>query len=912
MATHERKLFWFALLGVMCFGCIWYLSHSRVETQDLDANARHRQVDRNTTNTAIATDPTNADYRTKIDFTAMSSAKPNIDASTQRVIGQILDPALQAIGSASLKIHTADTNYSQIPFFSDPDGFFSIPVPSFLPFIAEVSAPGFQTERVSLPLDSIEESNTIILKPGGVLEVLVRNESLRPIENARISTNTEAFTSTDAAGTAQLRGLANPAYLWISAPGYNDQRRTVSQKESSLEIILKADAILRGRVVHQESGKPVTRFRIQLNFALGKSLVHELYSEDGYFELPNLNREVQRISVISKNLLPAFQAMSNGLLAGKSPIYAFHLSSQGIFFSGKVVNSKGEGLSGAEVNAYVGDLASQPPPRKLLLNQGESGPQDVGTDDWLVASTENTGTDGAFKMGPLPIECSILLTAHHPDHASTLLTQAEMLLEEDRNQLVLILEDYASVNGTAGQSDQPVPRKIALTDGLQFLQEIILLPEEQSFSFTKVHGGPIRVTLQAAEGDHQSTGGVPGVVPDETSFQLEPGASREIALGHEPKLRLAGHIFLDQIPMANSLVIIIREKPPKRIYKTQTNADGYFTLYPLGKGTYQIMANGTRDDEIFGARNRKTITLSQDSLDLHFDFGSMGNVLGRVPVSWESQALTLEIDYPIAHQTQARSLRNTHVQQGGFFQFVRVPAGIFRIAVEPKHQPQVYLVTDEIMPDDGSDLDLGDLGDSASQISVSLLAPPEFHREKVSLHLTETLRGATSRYLAAQFSSETSPVLLQGLSPGPYLLEASVLNLGFQVEPQKLPIEILESIDTEAQFELIPVTAILVRNGETDSEDGFVRANLFQEATQRNWPVPFGEDLSPQLFRSQEAQMILQKGSLFAQSLPEGWWQLHLENYTGLIVSRRFQLMKGKPILFQVDKTHFQSISSQR
>lgn len=851
--------------------------------------------------------PQNTDQITRKDERAAArkadktSTNPGEVLASDVLEGQVVDLSRQGIANAHITVFPSFNNPNHSKHQSNREGYFSLPRPEQLPLRIQISAPGFESRSLNLPLEnsSAETLQTIILQPGGELGVFVIDEEGQPVKNVRIVGTIEQPVFTDAMGYATLTQLKSPATLFLKAKGFNDHSARVSLEEETAKVTLLRNATVMGKVLDATTQQPIPNFSIQMR--THEPSPEKLFFNDdqGRFEMPDLQRKPLSFVVFSPNYLPKAIHIAKPLPKGRSNILQINLEDEGIFLAGQIVDPTGKGIEGAQVTALFGEgrLGTNLPKRT-------DGQWNIDLNRWLGSKEAITSRDGGFSLGPLPSDQAIHLIAIAPGFAPNTLHQVNMYMADKQQAIQMVLEHQGQISGLAGQEDYPYDRIVTLNDNKQLHQSITLKPGQQSFTFAEVSPGRNTLRFYAAPGEHTLTGEVPGLISDETIVVVQPQTTHEATIGFVDKLTLAGQIFLNGNPMGQAKVVVQQDKRPGRYFQARTDRNGRFEIHPLPKGSYQIMANGSLGDEIYGTRNRERIQLEADLLDLHLEFESMGSVYGRVLDAPPGARVYLEINYPIAENTQARSVKSAVIGHDGSFEVHNVPGGRFNLQlIQIETLPQT-LVKNVQMPDDGTDIDLGDLGQAPGTLLVHVDMPEAAPVRFIYLYKRSVNPDTGSRELLLELNPERAPHRISGLELGSFVLEVEGDSFGKRITPRQVPVTISGPQEQTVRFQIVLETTLFVRALPGQADMRFMHAILKNETSQKAITVPFKNQASTDP-HNPEPQLFVSENLLFAKGIPQGWWQLSLVNREGMLLERRFKLEKGKPISLAVQESDF-------
>lgn len=906
MKSLIHPLFWLSL--VLLLGCLGYVllrpsqPHAKGQESLSTNSVPAVRVDSKTAQGSANSEPLPSSD-TQSQFSP--SDLPITMKTGELMVGQVVAPSFEGISKATITVHSYDEAIIQKQIHTDQEGHFSLPYPARLPLSVEVSAQGFITRRLDFPEEDALHGNKIILKPGGQLEVRLEDEHGQPIAGARIATTTEDGVVTNRAGLAELSKLRNPAQLFIQAEGFMDLRRTLELEPLSQTITLMRYGYLKGQVRDQETDQPIGDYAIKWQNAKSKRQTRTIRHAQGRFELTELPRRKAPIIISAPGYVTKVFHPDAILPKGQGEAVEIYLEHEGLYFSGHVRESSGSPIAGATVIALVGDAIDGGKKPLSALPKRVDGQWIISEDTWVDTNETRTDADGHFIVGPLPSNSYLGLFSYAEGFAPKQMLNLEMLVLESREKMQVVLEKYGRLSGRAGQDTYPGVRVVSIRDASRREIEIKLSQGEQDFAWDEVIPGSVTVRFHAGSGDHHATGEIPDMIPDEQEVTITAEETKEIRIGFDEQFTLGGRILLDGHPMVKGPVVVIQKKEPRRSFRTQTDDSGYFSVHPLKRGDYEIMANGSSDQGTFGAKNRKLVKLSGHQSDLLFEFQSMGSVYGRIVSEPVGDQVVMEIEYPAGNRTIINSRKTAIVQAKGFFEFHHVPIGKFDLLLGTLANTPQMLVRDQPMPEDGTDLDLGDLGAQDGELYLNLSGPESFQQMEVLF--TQRSLG-TQDHRASLVLTKLKPAKGQehitGLELGALEIKAEPPR-GFTVTPAKTELLIEEGVVPTVNFKLEAHTFLEVIGRLDSSEQSFKKAILIQESSQRQWHIPKEEAPIPSEVMGSGPTLYHTPLRVIARDIPEGWWQVHVTNRFDMVAKRRFRIIKGQPVVFILEARDF-------
>ena len=279
---------------------------------------------------------------------------------------------------------------------------------------ARVSANGFATRSFEALEAGGKASGAwpvFVLAPSAAIEGVVRGTGGEPIADAEVwayggTESIETSARSDAGGGFRCDGWPGGAAveLMVQAPGYAMRRLNVAAPASGVTIVLTTAATLRGRVEDAETRKPIEVFSISWRTPRGTSFAYRpagspFESAEGVFELPDVAPGPVILEASAEGYVEADLA---GLEVKEAEVregLVFSLK-KGLAISGRVVDSRGDGVS----NAAVGWERETGQRSGMRVTQGAHG--------------TTTDPEGSFRFEGLPAE-KLAFVATHPDYVES-------------------------------------------------------------------------------------------------------------------------------------------------------------------------------------------------------------------------------------------------------------------------------------------------------------------------------------------------------------------------------------------------------------------------------------------------------------------------------------------------------------
>lgn len=843
---------------------------------------------------------------------------PNGVADQASFKGRVIDRKERGIANAQLSIlvvkaPTPETRVAeQEHYFTDEHGYFQLPQQRGLHMQVIISAKGFESRQVFFPLRNPNEMTRLQLTPGGDLRIMVRDEFNKPLMGATVICGFENYQQTDKNGSVQLRQLQNPAFLDIEAPGFNTLRkRFLLQKETAIVTLLK-DGHLTGKVLDDEAGLPVREFTVtMLNDAFfleeyGATKDQNFHGSSGVFTLEHLSRDDPEIFISAPGYFPfSFRPDVDPYNQPDKPI-EIRLGKQGYFLSGRVLDIQGQGIANPRITLFIGrPLISGLEPNSFFPRD-TNGDLLVHINGWLGHQIAYGNEAGYFKIGPVPKDHYLALYIEAENYAPNFLKQAQAILPEKRHDLEFHLQKQGALKIHIGHDSYPGTRTILVNnqDQSQY-QRIYDLKQGQRLLHVKnINPGTIILSFYATPADLTAFD-EKRLTREDITIEVMADTTHEAKIGFSDRRTLSGRVLIEGIPATEKLVFVESTKWPRDWVFQKTDRNGYFKFTGLKPGHYQVMSHGDSASSKFGQRQRIDVQLEDDQIDLEFDFPKAGKVFGRFPQEPPGTQVNLDIDYKIGPNSTSGYQDGRQISADGYFEFLHTPVGTFDLLIQETFpKPSLLILTDIQMPEDGSDLDLGDLYRKPGKLNLTLETPSTLEQGDVTVYWKDPTSGKESTL--ARLSSKNSSEAIAGLPLGALELYAEV-GQGYRVTPEKQILEIRPENLSNISFRVEPQTSLVITPNQSDPELLFLSAFIRHESTDSYWRISSGDKPEKS---SSHSKPFLSASSYYISAIgvQEGWWEVLVINTQGHSVKRRVQLVKGSGIQLVLNEEDFKQV----
>jgi uncharacterized GH25 family protein len=290
----------------------------------------------------------------------------------------------------------------------------------------------------------------IVLPPGVAITGHVVTAAGDPVAGARVSdvdlTRGIRSTTTDSAGAFELGELSEgqPVSVQVDAPGFSTINRALRAPAEDVVFQMAPATSLRGRVVHADTGSPVTEFSVerlarapgQTTLRFGSSAAVQFRSDDGRFEMEKVPAGPATLRVKAAGFRPA-EIASLALPTAEEIVVAMK---PGARVEGRVLDATSRRpIANAMVSWREGDSADPAEEMMLALGLGER--------------TTISDGNGQFLLTDLP-PSRITISVNHQEHPALRRT-----VEAARERRVeILLGEGAEVTGQViADATGPVP-----------------------------------------------------------------------------------------------------------------------------------------------------------------------------------------------------------------------------------------------------------------------------------------------------------------------------------------------------------------------------------------------------------------------------------------------------------------------
>ena len=369
---------------------------------------------------------------------------------------------------------------------------------------------------------------------------------------------------TDASGKFQFDSLPDKALFEFRAQGYSEIRDRKLPLDGDKEVVvtMKSQGIIKGRVVDAATGKPMSRFLVRFtrsaDYRPGEpegsiesrrsQQGEEFVSADGQFLLKDLTAGMPlQVSITADGYRRQVVRRAVAQVASEAQALEIRLRAEDptklLTVTGRLVNSKGEGVRGADLRLIV---ATDRPVR--------------GRDGWpynwpgiqsgwveqapnvLDVQRKTTGADGSFAFQRVPNDAEIELVHWGKGIAAGRMDHLERLSDKERTGLIVKVVASARITGTIDRTVFPEFIDIVLSgsgpvSSLRPLQATVAV-DGKSFVIEDVPAGRylIRVYGPALRSDDRPDGPLQTQIVGSKPVTVEEGKEEKVSLGTGDRL----------------------------------------------------------------------------------------------------------------------------------------------------------------------------------------------------------------------------------------------------------------------------------------------------------------------------------------------------------------------------------------
>jgi beta-lactamase regulating signal transducer with metallopeptidase domain len=456
----------------------------------------------------------------------------------------------------------------------------------------------------------------------------IEGATLQAIRTADLSRDWNYFgkrVKSDAEGRFTLENLpASGVTADAWKEGYSSVRRTPINVDGETEIRMDASGVIKGRVVDDVTGAPITAFNVRLNIpnvptgdrpgaSFSSSLSgrgQDCRADDGGFTIEDLIARAAHVVIVTAPGYAETRVEEVIAQAADSPDWPTVIKlGKGTMLGGTVTDAKtGQPVAGAEILL----IRFSDPLRDVPLNLFENR-------DRYVYSTDLATSDEAgrfeFRIGDGETRRFSLL-ARHKEYAPILLKDvprdAPASIQLDAPGAVL-----CKTRGVPGVV--PDQWRVQLVAGdLNMGNDLV--PGNGTVLFNNVPAGPARrIWLWS-----------PKQVETIAYADVTAGTTTEVDLANLPGSSLTGRVTSLGEPLADVSIAVNSTEDGALMGAGRTNADGEYVIKGLPAGRYIVYARRENwDRDVLGKSISASVTVEAQDVRHDFIFQD-GKISGRL------------------------------------------------------------------------------------------------------------------------------------------------------------------------------------------------------------------------------------------------------------------------------------------
>ncbi|MDJ0839572.1 MAG: carboxypeptidase regulatory-like domain-containing protein [Acidobacteriota bacterium] len=664
---------------------------------------------------------------------------------------------------------------------------------------------------------------------------------------------------TDSGGTFRLTDIPRDVDLRFHRYGYSSKTLNglIAENSEPLEVELASDLKIAGRVVDARTGKAIPAFKVRVTSPDGSRSVQgdlkesegvDFNNPEGRFVLGNQSAEKRFLIITTPGGEVGF--FDNILPEEEPEEQTFPLGSGPVTIAGTVLDDKGKPIADTMVAVWLyrpGDPISRSTPATnrgnltTILNRA------------LLGRSTATDANGRFRFEDLPNGAQADLLFVHNDFSFKQLREVMEKPPEELADLQVRLRRKAGITVRVNPSRYP-RGSVELRRGPYKQIDFHALEKSHEREFVNLEPTEYVVSLQ-----------VDSLTAASKTIDLAEGEHRTLQFGFGEQSTLGGKAYHGNRPASGHQLILISKEPEKmtefnRIVQTTGN-DGSFRFGNLESGSYTLVLGGRNETDIgfFVDQhpNRLDLDVSSD-IEESFTFNRYGALTGRVTRDGYR--------YLILQKTaDGVFYRRTLPLTGKSFRIESIPPGIYNLSGAYEDLQTDRLASGFTIPENGADLDLGDLGhDAAGSVMVRFSSQPDGCFARFSLVRTDI---AEEVKIHRNLRIEGLSVLLNDIPVGSWFVQAAVSWCGYNGFVENPGIQVREEETAELFMELEPVTELTLLLNRSNRNFKTIRVeNGFQTIQFQGGSFSEGAE-----YEQRQGSYFSEKVAT-ARGLPEGSW----------------------------------------
>jgi len=760
------------------------------------------------------------------------------------------------------------------------DGRYRIEVEAAPQYMFSAKAKGFAPAGVSRrkKTDTTDIEVNFILEPGHNLAGRVVDREDQGIPDVNIAATAKgvflrsgvASTKTDSNGYFQLEDLNEEVGLSLTKTGFTAKHIDAPGLDRDDAVfVMDPNGAISGRVVDARSGRAIPAFNVKVKSGRNNHLWAtegiDFQSPEGAFTVAPLRMEERTLVIEAEGYAP--EIFTEVSVTDGAEDRVFELGASQTTLAGRVIDGSGRGIAGARVHAFVHAKGSKV--------QGPMWRFDglAGFSREALASFQTlSDTDGGFQIEGIDPSNRVDLFTEADGWASKHLEDVCEKPEETWQRLRVQLVEASHIEVLVNREAFPGDLRISIMNKFPIPYE--LGPEEDRWKSKPLTPGYYQLMLHGA--------GHPRQIFESENVDLPPGETLTLEWGFTRGFRVSGIALAGGEPLNQQMLVLRTEDRGLPGQRALTDQNGNFELERVKPGRYHLALIPGSDYYTGSAakNNRVTIEVVDSDIEGTFELGRHGSLYGRIGMfDFQSLQLSGRVD-------GKPFMRTLSVSPGTPFRFEQVPPGTYNLGSQTNFTDLDLLVSDIVMPEDGSDLDLG-LIEPKPKGSVRLLfrSDEEIDCGGMLLFFAGDRRGESLSFSDSQtrrpYEKGLAEVVFEGIPVGLWTLQPFMGCVS--LSPSQALVRIDEARVAEVIFEHRTATDLyLYMSGVTGgSGNGIATAHLIHESTGR-LVEPQRVDVESFTLPDTARYTLFSNSFVVARGLEEGAWNVVLTSESNL------------------------------
>ncbi len=782
---------------------------------------------------------------------------------------------------------------------TDADGRFSLAVPPLNPeriYRLVVRAPGHAARVMPFQSGPGKANLVAVLDRGKSISGLVQDAKGDPIAGVTLETALErdglvlplSVALSDTQGRYFFDGVDGRVRIRVSAPGFLTKTVSTEPRDGEvLNVALQRQGWLVGQIRDARTKSPIRQFKLRLESsdAYSDSWLPDLpdhfvafSSEDGRFLMPgpSIGRAC-RVRVIASGYPGKVVALtSRAELDPESDLIT--LSDLGRSLSGRVL-VKDKGLAQVRITALV--LKEH----RDLLFPWDAFFQDTPHPYFKERRTTRSDGAGRFTLDGLPVLGDIALIFEADGYGLMMETIDSAMGRAGAQQaLTVYLEPEGGIFCTFSRKRHAdaVFLELRGVNTPQIQRRILLGPTTDYFEFERLPIGPYYLDLTTSD----DQGG--RIVLCSQFVESFSGQTTKIDMDERPAYSVSGQIAFAGGDRAAARLIMVPRGKQDPVLRAVANAQGEFRFDFVPRGEYDLL--GLSPEPVHPEdmqslleehANRMALTVN-GNLELKLPFVGMGRIRGCAGAN----AKNWEIEIRGSGEKGQPIFRKAVPQGSGEFAVAHLPAG--KYSVVALLDGDALVLVPLVKLNQGQDLNLGQLSYQTSGRLVVQVTGAESAKGAIQVQVFPQSEQAPA-LSEKVWSQGTRELALEGLSPTPVTMQASLRNEAAVLWPGRQDCRILPGKTATLSVRVVPVTRLRI---SYDQGDEVRDVRLINHKTGNALHCQWRDHLPNYPSDLAVAAHYNNTGAV-ANNLDSGTWQVEVSFRSGATKISRVQLSPG-------------------